>query len=450
MNAITFFTNKREAESAAFDLIDQTASAERPDLLLFYATPKYRGRYQQILEILATRFGNIPQIGGSVDGMIFPSDMRTDGASLVLCYDESARIWVGSDEGKGACESAERLAEKITCKNGIVILHFPLVHVPDMAGSIEFWTRGRYYSFMCRNRSGKYARRFADYCNRNKIIYPAPTILDIVAKRLDYRVPIIGINLMHTEMGFNSPSVFANFKEINNSIAALAIEKPGIEVSYDDIFPAKGKTIEETCKIVKNHFTVVKEFKASFEKNILLSLDDKPPIAAIKDFTGLSKHNREGITSNLGEGHLQAQMPYILIYLSKTTGGIMTHAVGSYYPFDLFPVFFDISDFSEKVFLAYEPFQGKLKDFASSLCTFRNTKSFKFFVMDIGAVLAFEEESIYYRDMVAELFGDNYFGLLTEAPSVYLPPSSVKKEFITEVKKNIFFSCSGTDVCFHC
>ena len=33
---------------------------------------------------------------------------------------------------------------------------------------------------------------------------------------------------------------------------------------YDDIFPDKGKTIDETMDIVRKEFTIVKEFKARF------------------------------------------------------------------------------------------------------------------------------------------------------------------------------------------
>jgi len=47
---------------------------------------------------------------------------------------------------------------------------------------------------------------------------------------------------------------------------------------YDDIFPDKGKTMEETKRIVNEEFTIIKEFKANFEKNILISLDNRSPV----------------------------------------------------------------------------------------------------------------------------------------------------------------------------
>jgi len=81
---------------AARDLIEQAHSRIdfKPDLILFYATLKYNGKYQSMLDIIHKEFGEVPQIGASVDGMIFPEDMRTDGAALVICRDEKARISV--------------------------------------------------------------------------------------------------------------------------------------------------------------------------------------------------------------------------------------------------------------------------------------------------------------------------------------------------------------------
>jgi len=45
-----------------------------------------------------------------VDGMIYPDDMRTDGAALVLCEDEKLRYeWMG-------LKVKEQLSQQKTCK----------------------------------------------------------------------------------------------------------------------------------------------------------------------------------------------------------------------------------------------------------------------------------------------------------------------------------------------
>ena len=93
------------------DLVEQARSVLdfKPDLILFYATLKYNGNYQSMLDIIHEEYGDIPQIGASVDGMIYPEDMRTDGSALVLCKDDSARISVKGVNEKGVIKSAENL-----------------------------------------------------------------------------------------------------------------------------------------------------------------------------------------------------------------------------------------------------------------------------------------------------------------------------------------------------
>src|SRR5574341_155926 len=207
-----------------------------------------------MLDIFHEEFGDIPQIGASVNGMIFPDDIHTDGAALVLCKDPDARICVQGAKEKGAMESAIKLARKINCEKGAVILHFPLVHMPGTLKFAQFLAKGFYYSKKCKGsgieKQREHARKFSDYCDRENILYLAPTILDIFAQRTDYKVPIIGVNVLHTQARFNSPNIFCNFKDIEDGIAALIIEKENMNAVYDDIFPEKGKDLEETKQIV--------------------------------------------------------------------------------------------------------------------------------------------------------------------------------------------------------
>ncbi|KPQ43918.1 MAG: hypothetical protein MPEBLZ_01501 [Candidatus Methanoperedens nitroreducens] len=146
--SITLFSNKKSPDQAAYDLIEQADDKLdfKPDLALFYATLKYHGKYQSMLDILNDEYGDIPQIGASVDGMIYPDDMRADGAALVLCEDDDARIRVDGVKGNSAIGSAEKLAAKVKCEYGVVVLHFPLVHVPGAIKIAQFIAKGFYYS----------------------------------------------------------------------------------------------------------------------------------------------------------------------------------------------------------------------------------------------------------------------------------------------------------------
>ena len=455
MKSITLFSNKKDYKLAAKDIIEQARSRVdfKPDLALFYPTLKYNGRYQAMLDMFHEEYGDIPQIGASVDGMIYPDDIHTDGAALVLCRDEEARIRVDGVKEKGAVESAEKLAKKIKCEKGAVVLHFPLVHVPNVFKSGEFFAKGLYYSKLCkeakREKQREYARRFADYCEKENLSYLPSTILNIFAKHTGYRVPVVGINVMHTQVRFNSPSIFCNFEDIEGGIAALTIEKENINAIYDDIFPSKGKTLEETKYIVNNEFTIIKEFKANFEKNILISLDDMPPVEAVKNLIYAPGVKKEELMGHFEKGDYKLYRPYVLLFFNKQTNGIFILGIGSYYPFDLFPFFTDVSGFSEDVALAYALVNDKFNAFISCLNNLKYAGDGRFvcFFIDVGVIAAFGEKAFEFKDKVQKLAGTNYFGILSHTPSMYIPSEFQLRNYLSETFNNTFFMTGGTNAC---
>lgn len=452
MKTITLFSNKKDCKQAARDIIEQAQARLdfKPDLALFYATLKYNGKYQSMLDIFYEEYGDIPQIGASVDGMIYPDDMRMDGAALVLCEDMDARIRVDGVREKGIVESAEKLAKRIKCEKGAVVLHFPLVHVPGAFNFAQFFARGFYYSKMCkganREKQKDYARKFSDYCDRENIFYLPPTILDVFAKHTDYKVPIIGMNVLHTQVRFNSPSIFCNFEDINGGIVALTIEKENINAVYDDIFPQKGKTLEETKNIVRNEFTVIKEFKANFEKNVLISLDGKPPVEAVKNLIYISEEKEKELLGHLDKGDYKVVMPYGLLFFNKKTNGAFLLGIGAYFPFDLFPFFMDISDYSEDVALAYELIDNKFDAFISCLNNLKcNNDRFVYFSIDVGVTTAFGKKVFEYKDKVKKIVGNNYFGIISAPTSAYIPPEFRLRNYLSEALNNTFFMSAGTN-----
>ncbi|MDY6960252.1 MAG: hypothetical protein SVK08_13965, partial [Halobacteriota archaeon] len=184
MKSIVSFSNKRNPKEASKEVIEDIRKrlSFEPDLSLFYATQKYHGNYQEILDRIGDEFGDIPQIGASIDGMIYEDDIRADGMAFVLCHDSEARINVKGASVKGALKSADKLADKVSCKEGAVMLHFPLVHVPGLRDGLEFYARGAYYSQRCKgkevDKQKEYAEKFSRYCDKNNIFYPPSTILN--------------------------------------------------------------------------------------------------------------------------------------------------------------------------------------------------------------------------------------------------------------------------------
>jgi hypothetical protein len=423
----------------------------KPDLALFYPTIKYQGKYQPMLDIFHAEFGDVPQIGASVDGMIFPEDIRTDGAALVLCKDDDAWIHIEGLKIKGSIKTAEKLASRIKCENGVIILHFPLVHVPGALKSAEFYTKGFFYSNKCKNHDlflqKEYAGKFSNYCDRENIFYLPPTILEIFAKRLNYKIPIIGINVMHTQVRFDTPHIFCNFEDIGAGIAALVIEKKDMNVIYDDIFPDKGKTVDETKDIVRKEFKVVKEFKAVFEKNILILLDGKPPVKAVKDLISVNKEKKDELIKSIDNGNFQVHIPYMLLFFNKRTYGMIHIGIGGYYPFDLYPFFIDVFDCDEGIFLAYEFIDGKFDEFISGLKKSKSKEKFRFFTLDISITQAFGNRVYAFGNDVKNVAKTNYFGVMTNAPSVYLPKNLQNRNYLTEAEKNIFYTPAWSNMC---
>jgi hypothetical protein len=452
MRTLAVFSNNKNAKIAAEELIEKAeASLDfKPNLILFYATLKYNGHYQEMLDIFHKQLGDIPQIGASVDGMIFPHDMRTDGAVLVLGEDKDARIEVKSANEDSAISSAEELAKQIQCEKGVVILNFPLVHVPDTIKSAEFYAMGKYFSFKANRGDEKtkieMARRFSDYCDKGKIFYLPPTVLEIFAKQLDYKVPVVGMNVLHTQVKFKSPSIFSNFKDIGDGIAALVIEKDDVEVVYDDIFPDKGATVEETMEIVKENFRVVKEFDAVFEKNVLISLDGEAPVKAVKDVIGAYEIDDLSLKENLNNGTFQVQVPYFISFFNKRTAGLINIGIEAYFPFDLFPFMVNLDDFSNRVFLAHEPAYGKMFNFISGLYQIEKIENFNLFCLDVGSISAYGSKVVIFQNEIEKNLIKNYFGVVSATSSIFIPDKHKMRNHLIEAHKNIFWSNGGTNI----
>ncbi len=405
-----------------------------------------------MLDTLRDEYGDIPQMGASVDGMIYPDDMRVDGAALVLCGDDDAKIRVDSIKGKGVIESAEKLAKRIKCENGVIVLHFPMIHIPSAIKVAQFFANGFYYSKKSKNedlvKQKEYVRKFSDYCEKENIFYQSPSILNIFAKQTNYKVPIIGMNIMHTQVRFNSPNIFCNFEDIDGGIAALTIEKKNINAIYDDIFPQKGKTLEETNNILSNEFKIIKKFTAKFEKNILISLDGKPPVEAVNNLIYISDEKAKELHEHLDKGDFKAQMPYGLLFLNKQTNGVFLLGIGTYFPFELFPFYLDISDYSEEVALVYELLDDKFDAFISILNNLKyNDGRFVYFSMDVGAVASFGKKAFEYKDKVNKLLGKNYFGIMSAPSSAYIPSGFRLRNYLSETHNNTFFMGAGTSSC---
>ena len=96
---------------------------------------------------------------------------------------------------------------------------------------------------------------------------------------------------------------------------------------------------------------------------------------------------------------------------------------------------------------AYAEYPRDLSAFISSLNNLKSDNRFAYFFIDVSAAAAFGNKVYEYNDKVKQLLGENYFGVLSCAPSVYLPPEFQMRNYLSESGKNIFFSSAGTNAC---
>jgi hypothetical protein len=197
---------------------------------------------------------------------------------------------------------------------------------------------------------------------------------------------------------------------------------------------------------MKKNFKVVKEFDAVFEKNVLVSLDGETPVKAVENITGLCEKNENDLKSNLNNGNFQVQNPYILLFFNKITSGLLSVGIGSYFPFNLFPFFVDVSSYSNEVFLSHEPVFLNSSDYISGLYILNKIEDFVFFGIDVGAISAFGNKIIYYKDEVNKKVNNNYFGIISASPSIYLPRFYKSRKYISEQKKDIYYTAMGSNV----
>ena len=105
----------------------------------------------------------------------------------------------------------------------------------------------------------------------------------------------------------------------------------------------------------------------------------------------------------------------------------------------------DLTNYSNKVLLTHEPIYINLKDYISSIYYLNNFNSFAFFNIDVGAISAFGDRVIYYKDEINNLFG-KYFGIISASPSIFIPEQYKKRNYITESDENIFYISGGGNV----
>lgn len=457
MKSVTLYSKKSKPKKLAQDLLEQVPENFQPDLIFFFVTLKYKGHYQEILNILESYFYGVPQIGCTTDVMFFPGDISTDGATLTLCKNSENEtdtiINVQCETQGSTIEITDKLCKKIECENGFVLLFYPFVYIPKLKTAMLFWAKGRYYSMLVNKENSKekkiqIASEFQQYCEKARIFYPADIHIEKVANALERKVPVIGVMTGHTKLTFETPSMFCNFKDIKGSVVALTIEKTkkeNIEIIYDAIYDEKPEMFEEFLNNIKTKITLIEKVNVLKYKNILIEINGEPVVKETNRIV-MSENIEEKNLENLIKKGINPNYPYALYFFDEQKLRFNGSAVGSYYPFDLFPISQDLTEFPDRAFISQERASKDHNIMIKGAYQVKNVDQFNFFVLDIGSIMMYGEKTFDYNKKIYELFKDNYLGIMTSPVCVFLPDEFIKKRYSTETKDNIFNSAFGTSV----
>lgn len=446
----TFSSNKPTSEEA-FEEIRKKVKDEpnfSPDLAFFYSTLKYYGDFNNLLEKISNLVGSeTPIIGGTVDGVVYPHELRTDGCFLVLCKDNEARFSIIKSEKKGS-KGFNELSEKISNKNANIkaaLLHYPLNFISNRRKLMSTIARGKYYDFISsQNSLPKYAKRFSNYLQKNGIFNPPNKVLKELSNKVDF--PIIGVNLAHTEFKIGAPIIFSNNRVIRGGCSCLLIENIEPNVVYRDIYPEKPDEKIELNEYISENFKIIESLNLEFQGNVIHSINNKTPMKEINKIRETLELDEDKMIEGVERGKFPAEVPYGIFLKNKYTRGVSLVGVSDLYPFDLFPTYLDLENFSKTSMLGFEPLR-RFDEFCSSLNNLnRPEKSFTFSIFDISSIESLDVSKIDYGGKLREKAKENYFSIITTPPSVYLPKKYWKYDYLPEVEENILFSGTGTNL----
>lgn len=444
----TLSANKKDPKKAIDEIKKQieTKIDFSPDLAFFYSTQKYEGKFQYMLNQITKVIGEKPLIGGTVDGVIHPHELRTDGCFLVLCKDEEASFEVISTNKRGK-EGFNKLSEKISKKEEIetILVHYPLVFLANRRELLSVIARGKYYDLRIDEKNiNKLAKKFSDYLTNKGVFYPSNRLLDKLSKKTDK--PIVGINLLHTNFKSGTPLVFADSRICRGGLAALLIKGKAPNIIYEDIYPEKPNNELDIEEFIEENFKALKKLKIQRRGNIISSINNKKPMKEIKNIKKTFRLNEEDMVDNIEKGKLPSEVPYVIFLRNKDTNGVSTIGVSDIYPFSMFPTYLDLSNYSKNAYLGFEPLK-KFESFCSSLKKLNNPeKSFTFSIFDISTLESFDLSRINYTETLKKNAKQNYFSIITGTPSIFLPKEYWEKDYLPEAEKEILFSGTGINI----
>lgn len=413
-----------------------------PNFLFLFLTAGTWKAYEDFNKLLESYFPQAKMLGCIVEGYIAEDEIWTRGVSILLAeFDGEVEVY-WANEGS-ATETVEKLGDKIGTGWDSILLMFPAFYFPGRLSLLKgFVNDKRYYSSFNSKEDVEEKRKVLEKYSEileSDFVFPINKVLRIMAEKTGKETPIIGMNLMPLEASYNTPIILANYLDIGKGAAAICFNGQVNEI-FNDIFPERGDSYEETFELIENYFPNTEKVDILKEGLSLGEIGGLKPVDFLKKKRcGFQDLSQDETLKRISRGNLQTATPYLIGFISKNTYGVTFLGLESF-PLNIYPSLFDLNDFYNKAAFVGEIYRGGIKGFGEIFDKKKFT-GLDLFILDQNIIMSYGEYVHRLLDVINNK-SNVYFGIFSSFPSAYIP--NPDKKFFSEVDDKICLNVTGT------
>ncbi len=256
-----------------------------------------------------------------------------------------------------------------------------------------------------------------------KLIYPINKILRSFRDRGE---KAISINLFPLEIKFGTPIIGLNGKAVKRSVIRIGFKKD-FKIKYDDTFPERGDSVEDTIEILKNEFHSAIKIVNVDKKGVAIGhIDGKKVVEFVAHERNIAETKRD-IVDEVNKGKFLGATPYGIWFLSKETFGSASLGIFDY-PLGIYPSLYDLDNFNDlAVFTYMETGSGLKKVFECLL-----NSDFEVAILDQNYLLMYESRLA----NLVDIFKEKKIAIFTLSSLT----AKFNQRYTTEVERNLYLN----------
>ncbi|RLI76773.1 hypothetical protein DRP05_12215 [Archaeoglobales archaeon] len=413
-----------------------------PKFLFLFLTAGTWKAYSKFMELLRNKFPNAKMLGCTIEGYIVENAIWTRGVAILLA-DFEGEVEVFWANEKSAMETIEKLGDKIGKGWDTILLVFPAFYFPGKLKFLRFFLNNKRFYRRFKGKDDVKDRRkvlleYSKTLMDMKMVYPIDEVIKTISERSGRNTTIIGMNLMPLEATSNTPLILADFNNVHDGAAAICF-KGKVNGIFDDVFPDRGNSYEETANLMKSYFTSVEEVSVEKGGLALADINNMKPVKFLEYKRRLEELAEEDFLEKVEKGKLQMATPYGVGFISKKTYGSSFLGLMNF-PVDIYPSVFILDNFFDNALFFGEVFRGGIKIFGK-IFEMKKYEGFDFFIIDYNTIMSFGRD-VHKIVEIANKKSSNYFGIFSSFPSAYLP--TTHRRFLSEIDDGICVNVTGT------